>query len=540
MATLFPLANTSLSTPSSLGGFSSTPKVNPSVASGLSITPAASGGQALLNGQPVQSSSQQATNGVLSGLLPTASGGVTIPAAHVAAYSAPAQTQSQTPAPQGLAQYVTSSNPTGGGGNLTTDSNGNPTGYSAVSPYAIDTSTPAPSDAINGTSSGAGLQSSYGNYQDYVNAVSQAQGYSPAYLQAQQGVYGAQAQGAALGVSQAANAAMPFANNQANNGGGLNQGNLGGATTDYVSGATAGEASQLALQQAQNTQQQTQSNIALNTQQLARTGAISAAQTQLQYNPVAVSGENAINQYNALQQQYPNADIPEYNNALSPATNQQIAQELVSNSPAYQSQFQSTYSTPGGGTGIYSKLNVQGLQQNQDGSYTLVPAAAAALGAANANIVNNQLSNLSTINAAVDSSTKTLASTQAFMNQYGLNQTGVPLLTQIQNAAGKQIPDKAGAIAALNVDLNTLRSDYAQFLIGRGGSVADTNSEAASAIPPNASPAQLAQIVNQMQTDGQNTASAVSSQVQQALSGIQSNTVQSNSGSSTGGSIYDF
>lgn len=538
MATLFPLANTSLSTPSSLGGFSSTPKVNPSVASGLSV---GTGGNLFSGGsQVVTNPIQQQANAVTSGILPTSSGGTTIPAAHVAAYSAPAQTQSQTPAPQGLAQYVTSSNPTGGGGNLTTDSNGNPTGYSAVSPYAIDTSTPAPSDAINGTSSGAGLQSSYGNYQDYVNAVSQAQGYSPAYLQAQQGVYGAQAQGAALGVSQAANAAMPFANNQANNGGGLNQGNLGGATTDYVSGATAGEASQLALQQAQTTQQQTQSNIALNTQQLARTGAISAAQTQLQYNPVAVSGENAINQYNALQQQYPNADIPEYNNALSPATNQQIAQELVSNSPAYQSQFQSTYSTPGGGTGIYSKLNVQGLQQNQDGSYTLVPAAAAALGAANANIVNNQLSNLSTINAAVDSSTKTLASTQAFMNQYGLNQTGVPLLTQIQNAAGKQIPDKAGAIAALNVDLNTLRSDYAQFLIGRGGSVADTNSEASSAIPPNASPSQLAQIVNQMQTDGQNTAQAVSSQVQQALSGIQSNTVQSNSGGSTGGSIYDF
>lgn len=530
-------------TPTALNSFTSavnTPKVNPAVASGLSI---GTGGQALSGGQPIQSSGQQATNAVLSGLLPTSSGGVSFNPAHAAAYSAtPAQTAS-APAQSGLAQFVTNPNPTSGGGSLTTNANGIPVGYAPSVGYSIDTSGVTPSSALSGQNTASGLQSSYGSYSDYVNALSQAQGYSPDYLAAQQGVYNAQATGAQLGVNQAAYANQAYGNNQANNGAGLNQGNLGGASTDYVAGTIGGEQSANAILQAQNTQQQTAANIALNTQQLARTGNIAAATTQLNSSPEGMAGQNAIEQYNSLQQAYPGANIPEYNQGLTPEQNQQVASYIVANSPAYKSQFQSTYATPGGGTGIYSKLDTSGLQQNQDGTYQLVSGAAAALGSAQAGVVNNSLSNLSTINSAIESSTKTLSTTQQFMNQYGLNQTGVPIITQIENAAGKQIPDKAGAIAALNVDLNTLRSDYSQFLIGRGGSVAGTgpdSSEVTSAIPNNASPAQLQQIVSQMQQGGENTAAAVNNQIQQALSGIQNNSVQSNSGASTGGSIYDF
>jgi hypothetical protein len=71
--------------------------------------------------------------------------------------------------------------------------------------------------------------------------------------------------------------------NQVNNGSGMNQGALGGATTDYVSGATAGEASQLALQQAQNTLQQANANIALNTQALQCSGIAQGMTTDGQY-----------------------------------------------------------------------------------------------------------------------------------------------------------------------------------------------------------------------------------------------------------------
>lgn len=465
----------------------------------------------------------------------TPSGGTSFPAQSASGYSAPVTPATPATAPQGLGQYINNTNQTPSGTIQSTG--GQVVGYNPSNQYNIDTSGAIPSTALTSGTSSGDIAQTHSSYQDYINALGQAQGYSPDYVAAQTGVYNAQAQGAALGVAGAAAGNQAFGNNQANNGNGTNFGNLGGATTDYVGGVIGSEQSQNALRQAQNTQQQTSANIALNAQQLQRTGNIAAAQTQLQYNPTAVSGENAINQYNALQQQYPNAAIPAYNTALSPATNQQIAQELVSNSPAYRAQFQSTYATPGGGTGIYSKLDVTGLQQNQDGSYTLVPAAAAALGSANAAVVNSSLSNLSTINSAIDSSTKTLATTQNFMNQYGLNQSDVPIINQIQNSTNKQLP-KAGAIAALNVDLNTLRSDYSQFLIGRGGSIAGTgpdSSEVMQAIPDNVSPDQLQTIVNQMQVGGQNTATAVNAQVQQALQGISNNSISTNSGS-TGGS----
>lgn len=532
MATsLFPLANTTLNTPSTLGAFSSTPKVNPSVASGLSITPAASGGQALLGGQPVQSSGQQATNAVLSGLLPTSSGGVSFNPAHASAYNTAPTPAASAPTQAGLSQFVTNPNPTSGGGSLSTNANGTPVGYAPSAGYTIDTSGATPSSALSGQNTASGLQSSYGGYADYVNALSQAQGYSPAYIAAQQAQYGAQAQGAQL----SANAANINANVATGIG-------TTGLTQGQAQTLTGQEQALNSQQQQTNAIQQLSANQSLNTQQLARTGAISAAQTQLQYSPEGEAGSNAITQYNALQQQYPGANIPEYNQSLTPEQNQQVASYIVANSPAYKAGFQSTYATPGGGTGIYSKLDVGsgGFQQNQDGSYTLVPAAAAALGSANANVVQTQLGNLSNINSAINASTKTLSTTQQFMNQYGLNQSGVSILSQIQNSTNKQL-DKAGAVAGLNADLNALRSDYAQYLIGRGGSVAGTNEEASAAIPDTISPAQLQTLVQQMQQDGQNAADAVSTQVNQALSGITNNTVPgSSAGGSTSGSIYDF
>lgn len=412
-----------------------------------------------------------------------------------------------------LQSLLNNSYKTPNGGTVTTTGDGAVTGFTPASSYSIDTSASIPSSALSSGTSYGDLNQTQSTYQDFVNGLAQAQGYSPDYIQALQQQYAAQTQGAQLGLNSAALNSNYYTGN-----------NLPGDTLSYAQGATAKAQAQNTLEQAQNSIQQLAANQALNTAQLSRTGNIAAAQTQLAYNPTAVAGQNAINQYNNLQQSYPAANIPEYNTALSPATNQQIAQELVSNSPAYRSQFQSTYQTPGGGTGIYNKLDVGSgaFSQNQDGSYTLVPAAAAALGDANANIVQTQLSNLSNINSAINASTKTLATTQAFMKQYGLNDSGIALLSQIQNSTNKNL-DKAGAIAGLNADLNTLRSDYAQYLIGRGGSVAGTNEEAQSAIPSTISYSQLATLVGQMQQDGKNTADAVSGQVNQALQGIQNN-----------------
>lgn len=470
---------------------------------------------------------------VLSSYKPTASGGTAFPHPIAQATSAPVHpVQSQNDASSGgLASLLTNTYQTPNGGQVTLNGSGQVSNYTPAAGFSIDTTGSIPSNALSDAPSMQDLNNTQSSYQDLVNGVAQAQGYSPAYQQALNAQYGAQAQGAGLQF----NSALLNSNLATGN-------DLPGDTEAYAQGATAKAQAQNTLEQAQNSIQQLSANQALNTQQLARTGQIASATTQLQDSPTGMTGANAIAQYNSLQQQYPNANIPSYNPQLSPEQNQQLAQNLVANSPAYQSQFQSTYTTPGGGTGIYSKLNLSGLQQNQDGSYTLVPAAAAALGSANAGILNTQLGNLSNINSAITSSQKTLATTQAFMNQYGLNQSGVSLLSQIQNATGQQIPDKAGAVAALKSDIDALRSDRAQYLTARdGGSIQGTNEQAAAEIPYDASPAQLAQIVNESITDGQNTASAVSQQVNQALQGISSNTNASTSGTNGGsvGSSWD-
>lgn len=467
----------------------------------------------------------------------TPTGGITFPQTVASATSAPAHTASvQQAQPQSLADYIQHTTSLPGGGSVTGTSQG-VNNYTPSQSYSIDTSGSVPSSALTSTNTMGTLGQSYNKYQDLVNGLSQAQGYSPDYIAAQNAQYAAQTQGAQLGLNSAALNSNLYTGN-----------NLPGDTMNYAQGATAKAQAQNTLQQAEQGIAQLSANQALNTQQLARTGNIAAAQTQLSSSPAGMAGQNAINQYNTLQQSYPGANIPEYNTALSPEQNQQIANYIVSNSPAYKAGFQSTYQTPGGGTGIYSKLDVGsgGLQQNQGGGYTLVPAAAAALGTANANIVNSSLSNLSTINAAIDSSKKTLDTTTQFMNQNGLNQSDTPILTQIQNKFKDQTTQR-GYIAGLNADLNTLRSDYSQFLIGRGGSIAGTgpnSPEVMQAIPDNISPAQLKTLVGQMQQDGQNTADAVSNQVNQALKGISSGQApqqsQQTQGTTGSGSVWDF
>ena len=386
------------------------------------------------------------------------------------------------------------------------------TTYSPTS-FNIDTDGVDTSNLAGGTSAGDVL-AQRNTYADYVNGLAQAQQYSPAYVAALQAQQQAQAQASQISTNF-------YTGNP----------NLGD-TVDYAQGETA-KALQL------NSQQQLAANQAMDVQSLLRSGNIAAAQTQLQDSPVGMSGADAISQYNALQQLYPGANIPSYNPSLTPEQNQQLASQLVANSGAYNAGFQSTYTTPGGGTGIYSKLNTAGLQQNSDGTITLVPAAAAALGTAQASVVGTQLTNLSNINSAIDASGKTISTMTQFMTQYGLNQSSVPIVNQITNSTNSQL-NKAGAIAALKVDINTLRSDYAQFLIGRGGSIAGSNDEAANAVPDNLSPDQMNQLYSQMKQDGINTAGAISTQVNQALAGITNNTVGSTNGSTGSGGLYDF
>lgn len=524
--TALPKTNINLGGGFNLGG-TAAPKPNGAVSSGLSI---GSGGQALVNGQapvpytPTFQPSATATSllGPLAPkttppITPTSTGGVSFHPSYASLYdndvsslkngttaSNPIANSFQDNANKntstGLAAFLTDSNPTSGGGSITTDGNGQPVGYAPANSFNIDASGAIDSSALGAIATSADLGKHYSSLNDFVNGLAQAQGYSPQYVQALQGQYGAQTQGAELGL----NAAQLNSNLYTGAG-------LPGDTMNYAQGATAKAQAQNSLFQAQNNIQQLAANQALNTAQLERTGNIAAAQTQLQYNPIAVSGENDINRYNALQQQYPAADLPDYNPALSPGTNTQIAQELISNSPAYRAQFQSTFQTPGGGTGIYNKLDVGGLPKNSDGTISLVNAGQAALQGANAGALTTQVGNYNNVQTSFNTANKTLATMIQFMQKYGINDNSTPILNQLENKAKAGLIDP-GAIAAYQADIAELDTNYATIL-ARGGSVAGTNDAAASLINPNLKPSDLQLVLGQLTQNGQNALDAIGGQI---------------------------
>lgn len=432
-------------------------------------------------------------------ILPTSTGGISFDSSLSSGFKPAAQNTTQNtaatqPSRQSLSDFVTNSSPTAGGGSLMTDGNGSPTGFNPNYGFQIGTSGAIPSSALTTNNSLGDLQQSHGQYMDYVNALAQAQGYSPQYLQALNQQYGAQTQGAALNLNSAQLNSNLYTGND-----------LPGDTMNYAQGATAKAQAQNTLAQGVNAVQQLGANQTLNTAQLARTGNIASAQAQLQYNPVAVSGENALNQYNALQQQYPNAAIPAYNSSLSPAENQQLAQQAVAQSPAYQAQFQGTYTTPGGGLSTYNKLNPDG------GGSELVSGADAATGAANASSLATQTQNYNSTQSAFNTANKTLGTMIQFMNQNGINDNSVPILNQLENKAKAGLISP-GVVAAYNADIAELQTNYAQIL-SRGGSVAGTNDEANSLINPNLKPADLQKVLGELTRNGQNALDALGGQI---------------------------
>lgn len=495
---------------------------NPALTKGLSI----SGGNLLVNGAPPVapvSQNAQTANALTSSLVkPTTTGGMTFHPAAAAAYNKPVAPTVPVATPSGLSQYIGNTVPSTNGGSLSTVG-GQPNAYSAGPGFSIDPTGAVPSSALT---SYANPQQTHNKYSDYVNTLAQAQGYSPEYIAAQNAQFGAQAQGAQLSLNEA------NINNQFYNGGP----NIpGGATVDYLSGITAKAQSQNTLSKAANSIQQLSANQALTTQQLSRTGDIAAAGTQLQYSPTAVAGKNAIDQYNTLQQQYPNAGIPAYDPNGDPLQQQQLAQSLVAASPAYQAGFTSTYQNAQGGTDILNKLSLGALQKNTNGTYSLVNGVDAVIGEANKNTVTTQAAIYSNIDAALTSFNKTAASTVNFMSGYQLNQSNVPIINQLQNAINAKTAP-AGALAAFKIDVTNLQNDYAAFLTARNGSVAGTNQEAANTINIDTlSPSQMQIVFQQMQTDGKNTQTGALEQIQKATQGLRTNTAASSI--SSGGSV---
>lgn len=516
---------------SNLGTPAPAPTQNSSIGSGLSI---GDGGNAFKGGSQVETDPNKiASTAVISGILPTSSGGVSFHPSLAAGYNQPVPASAPA-TPQGgasgLAQYTYSNNQTPGGGNLTTNANGSPVGYAPSGGYSIDTSSSAPVSAL-GNNTYAGLQNSHNSYSDYVNALSQAQGYSPQYIQALQGQQGAQLQGAQLGL----NSAMLNSNLYTGN-------NLPGDTLSYAQGATAKAQAQNTLEQSQNSIQQLGANQALNTAQLARTGNISAAQTQLQYSPEAITAQNALNQVNTLQQAHPDAGIIPYNNSgMSPEEYQQYAMKQILNADSFKAQYQNTYTTAGGGTGIYNKLDTSGLQHNSDGTISLVNDGAAITGAADKTAASTLTGQINSLTPAYNAANQDFTYLTNFMQSAGINQSNIPAINQVQQAVKAKALDP-GALAEFKAGIASLRTNYAALLGSRGETPTQAGSDAQSLVPDTLSPAQLTQVQNALNVNGKNIIDANQSQLQNILSryGGSAGSTGLNTSNSSGGSIYDF
>lgn len=477
-------------------------------------------------------------NATKSAVTPTATGGTTFDPSIATAYNKPAQNTNSnanytntsgagTPASSasGLAQYTHTNTQTPNGGTVSINGNGTPSGYSPNGGFTIGTSGATSSNALNGQNTASGLQNSYQTYQDLVNGVSQAQGYSPAYQQALAQQYGTQNQASYLGT-------VPYT------GGTPGQTGVGQNGSVGTTGLVGSQATTLTgAEQALNAQQQTAANINLNTQQLARTGAISAAQTQLQYSPQGQAGSNAITQYNSLQQAYPGANIPEYNQSLTPEQNQQVASYIVANSPAYKAQFQSQYSTAGGGTGIYNKLDTGGLTQNADGTISLVNDGAAITGAADKASANTLTSQINSLTPAYNAANQDFTYLTNFMQSAGINQSNIPAINQVQQAIQAKALDP-GALAEFKAGIASLRTNYAALLGSRGETPTQAGSDAQSLVPDTLSPAQLTQVQNALNVNGKNIIDANHNQLQNILSkyGGQAGSTGLNAGSTSTGS----
>jgi hypothetical protein len=458
--------------------------------------------QALLGGGPLVLSGQTSLNSGAPKIATTSTGGVTFPT--------PSSTGGKLP----LSSYINQNISTPNGGSATIGG-GNVSNYTSPSNFSIKTGD-IKSDALGSNVTTGDLSNKYQSLQGYVNALAQANGYSPDYLNAYQGYQQAQANQAGVGAALVSRAA-PTLDSYLRNPSGF------GDTMGYAQALNGQE-------QALASQQGMQQNIALNTQQLARTGNIAAAQAQLQYSPAAVSQQNALQQYNALQQAYPSANLPPVNPNGDLLAQLQSAHAQVAASPAYQAQFQSTYTTPAGGTGIYNKLNSGALQQNQDGTLQLISGAAAALGSAQQTALSQNISTYNQLAPAYKAANDDFTAMTQFMQQTGINDAKIPIMNQLENKVKSKLLDP-GAIGAFQSYITSLRSNYANLLGTRGETPTQAGQDAASLVPDNLNAAQMQQVQQALNTNGGNILNATQSTIQSILGGISSG--------QTNGSMYN-
>lgn len=418
------------------------------------------------------------------------------------------------------------------GGSLSLDGSGNVAGYTPATGYNINTSGALPSTALGSSTTMNDIMQQRNQYADAVAGLAQAQQYSPDFIAALQGQQAAQAQGAQI-----------QSNFYTGN-------NLPGDTLAYAQGATARAQSQNSLSQLSATQ-------ALQVQTLLRQGNIAGAQALVDaFKPQSVSpgsslvspvsgqetynglggytGVQAIQTYNNLQQNFPDAQIPPYNQSLTPEQNLQAAQTAAAQSPSFQSRNLVPVQLPGGG---YSFVNKNQLITGPNGQSQIISSADAAQADAYKTAIGTLTNQGAQISSQINTVDNNFPLLLNIVQKYNLN-ANLPLMNQFQQLGDKQLGQSG--VVQLNAIATGLKATIAQ-IVSRGGSVDNqTRNEANALLPTTVNFSTLQDLYRVVKAEGAGVVKGINDEKQQNVQGLTNiystgATPGSGGGSSSGG-----
>lgn len=501
----------SIASTNPFGISNSTPQMSsggPSLLSSLGVGQSTLGGGSIFSSNTPQAASPLA---VPSNLTPNQNGGINF---------APVKAQAVNPiAAIGSNASKTFSTPNGGTYDATSGS------FAPAQGFSIDTSN-IPSSALSSTANYGDLTQKHSQYQDAVNALVQAQQYSPDYLNAYKAQQNAQLNQAALNSNY-------YTGN-----------NLPGDTLNYAQGATA-------KAQAQNSLVGAQVGIDLQAQALIRQGNIAGAQALVQgTSPQSVSPGSSlvtptdgqevysglggyqavqgIQNVNSLMAQFPDAGITQQD---SPEQATQKAQS----SPSFQARNLQQISLPGGGVSFVNKNQL--VTNPQTGQTSIISPAQAAQAEGYSKNIGELSSQAASIGASIAAADNNFPLLLQQLKGAGINNFNSPLANLIE---GNAVAKLNGSRASYNALVQSLQTTYSAIL-SRGGTVTnETRDEAGKLVNGTLSYADMQKLYTTLKKEADGVLKGIDSVKQQNVNSLNQLYGQGQSMGASGGSIYDF
>jgi hypothetical protein len=481
-----------------------TPTLNTNIASGLSIgsggqiqggmvnPPAATQASLLLGNAPTPSPT--------GAIKPTSTGGINFAGLN--------QNTATAPAVIGSTASRTYQTPNGGTLNLAAD--GSVSNFAPAPNYSISTSGSFPSSALTTNTSMGDVTKQRNQYEDALQALATAKGYSPDYIKALQAYQSAQ-----LAQQQQTSSYYTDPN--------------------YTQGFSTGQAAVLNNRAtAVNTLATTQAQNALQLQETIRQGNIGATTALAQgYAPQSVApGSSLVNPatgaetysglggYQAVQGiQNTNSLASEFPDAgINPATDSYtVAQAKAAASPSFQSRNLQQINLPGGGISFINKNQI--ATNPSTGQTAIVTPAQGAQAEALKGAIDDSTKGLTQVQSALTTADQNFPLLLQTMKADGINDYNSPLANQLQQKVQNGF---TGALAPYNALVTSLQSTYSQ-IVARGGSVDDkTRSAAEGLVNGKLSYNDLSALYQTLKKESANVVSGYTTQ-------IQNNTQQLNS-----------